>query len=107
MKLLQFFGKLKKSKLFVIRRVAGDSMIPTLNQGDLVIGTRPFKRLSVGTVVIIRHNGLEKIKRIAKIDSDQLFVVGDNQTHSTDSRSFGWLPISTVVARIIWPRRLP
>lgn len=56
-------------------------------------------------VVIVHHEGLDKIKRIQKIQADQIFVVGDNHRASLDSRNFGWLPISSVVARVVWPRR--
>jgi len=55
-------------------------------------------------VVIIRHNGKEKIKRVHEVADDKLFVLGDNAAASTDSRDFGWLPRETVTAKVIWPR---
>lgn len=103
MRSLKFFGKLKRPKLYV-RQVAGSSMQPVLRPGQLVIGWAGFRRLRTGDVVILRHNGLEKIKRIYKMRSNLIFIVGDNAELSTDSRSFGWLPQSSVLAKVIWPR---
>lgn len=80
-------------------------MLPALRPNVVVFATSRFKSLAVGDVVIIRHGGLEKIKRIADIRNDRLFVRGDNDAHSTDSRSFGWLHVSVVSAKVVWPRR--
>jgi nickel-type superoxide dismutase maturation protease len=91
--------KPKKPKLFIVRRVAGDSMAPTLTQGAIVLAWRP-RRLAVGDIVVLRHKGLEKIKRITAIQDEQIFVTGDNLHASTDSRHFGWLPRSTVIAKL-------
>ncbi len=88
----------------IIRRVVGHSMLPVLPPGTLVWGTRYFKRLKPGNVVVIVHEDKEKIKRIDQIKDNEVFVVGDHPDASTDSRQFGWLDISLVQAKIIWPR---
>jgi nickel-type superoxide dismutase maturation protease len=89
--------------MFVIRRVAGDSMLPALSAGSVVIGWRS-RQVKPGNIVIVRHQGIEKIKRIARIDDDQLYLLGDNANSSTDSRQFGMVSRQTIVARVIWPR---
>jgi nickel-type superoxide dismutase maturation protease len=87
-----------------VRRVAGESMVPTLTPGRIVL-VRSFRTLRVGEVVIVRHDGLEKIKRITMLEDGLVFVTGDNPEQSTDSRSFGWLPEELVVGKLLWPRR--
>jgi len=90
-------------KLFMIRRIVGGSMSPYLTPGKIVFGWRP-KRLKIGDVVILFHDGLEKIKRIDRIDGESLYVLGDNPEASTDSRQFGLVDRNQVLARIVWPR---
>lgn len=92
-------------KAFLIRRVVGNSMLPMLRPGQLVIATGLFRQLGPEVVIVFRHNKLEKIKRIQRIKDNQIFVIGDNPRASLDSRSFGCLPIASVVGKVIWPRR--
>lgn len=78
-------------------------MVPTLIPGRIVLGVWP-QRLAADDVVIVRHGGLEKIKRIADLRQNEIFLTGDNSLQSTDSRTFGWLERSSVVAKVVWPK---
>lgn len=91
-------------KPIFIRRVVGDSMSPKLTAGKLLIATAMFRDLHPGYVVIIAHDGKQKVKRIERMKADKVFVVGDNLPASTDSRHFGWLNYDQIVAVVIWPR---
>lgn len=86
------------------KRVTGHSMAPHLLDGHVVIVSRWFTRPKVGEVVIIRHNGLEKIKRITDVKDGRVFVSGDNRWQSTDSHDFGWLGQEAIIAKLLWPR---
>jgi phage repressor protein C with HTH and peptisase S24 domain len=103
MKLLRYFGRPKKPRL-LLRRVVGTSMAPALQPGRIVVGGR-FVRLKTGDIVVIRHDGIEKIKRVTAINETGIFVEGDNRAYSTDSRHFGWIPMVNVRAKVWWPRR--
>lgn len=78
-------------------------MLPTLVPGQIIIVTR-YKKIRVGDVVMIAQGGLEKIKRVELLADGHVYVVGDNLSMSTDSRSFGWLHKSAILGRLVWPR---
>lgn len=67
----------------------------------LAIRARKSRR---GDIVVARHDGLEKIKRISDVRPGAVFLTGDNTLHSTDSRDFGWLDSQAVIAKVVWPR---
>jgi len=77
-------------------------MLPALKRGQLVIG-RQAKHFAPGDVVIVSHQGLEKIKRIEKQQGDLIYLLGDNAGASTDSRDFGWLSAKFIIAKVVWP----
>ncbi len=87
-----------------LRRVDGHSMAPRLLDGRVVLVNRWFTPLRVGDIVVVRHDGKEKIKRITQLDNERVFISGDNRLKSTDSHDFGWLNRDAVVAKLLWPR---
>ncbi len=79
-------------------------MLPVLPPGTLVFAFAFSKRPKIGSVVIIEHEGKEKIKRISEVRDSEIFVIGDHETSSSDSRQFGWISAETIIARVVWPR---
>ena len=93
-----------RRKLLLIRRVVGSSMEPTFAEGQVLIAS-PLARVRLHDVVLLRHNGLEKLKRVAKLEGGMVFLAGDNPAASTDSRHFGRLSKDVITGTVIWPRR--
>ena len=100
-----------------IQIVVGQSMFPTLNpnQSSMLLDmvwvskTCDFRP---GDVVMlkdpIRERPTRIIKRVSEVSNDGslVYVLGDNRDHSTDSRSFGFVPsvmVEGVVTRVIFP----
>lgn len=81
----------------------GESMSPTLAPGMVVLGVRP-RGIRPGDVVVVRHDDVDKIKRVKDIQFGKIFLTGDNSLQSTDSRHFGWLETHTILAKVVWPR---
>ncbi|MEJ5240496.1 MAG: signal peptidase I [Anaerolineales bacterium] len=129
-------------------RVEGFSMLPTLQNGELVLVSKisyRFGAIQRGDIVVFRHplnTRQELIKRVIGLPGDQvviengqlilngtalvepyisappryngrwevppgyLFVLGDNRNDSSDSHSWGLLPIENVIGKAIlvyWP----
>lgn len=111
-----------------LRRAKGDSMAPTLVDGQLlvVVSTR-LRAARLGDIVIARDpRGASGswVKRVAAIgpavrtvahpvvpdrtmqilvDDDQVLLLGDNPDASTDGRSLGATAISDVTHVVLWP----
>ena len=84
--------------------VDGDSMRPTLTPGDrlLVLRRRRYRRGDVVALVDPRASTRTIVKRVAAIEGDDVVVHGDNPDASTDSRSFGPVPVSSIVGRAVY-----
>ncbi|WP_338107183.1 nickel-type superoxide dismutase maturation protease [Prochlorococcus marinus] len=91
-------------------RVVGNSMLPTLKNGDLII-YKPYKyrkdKIIQGSLVVVQHPIHKEtliIKRVSKISSSHIEILGDNKKESIDSRQFGQinkLQVLGIVEKII------
>ena len=80
-------------------------MVPTLVPGDRIL-VRYGAPVTVGDVVLFERDGRIDVKRIDRIDSGGVYVLGDNEFASLDSRSYGVIRLDSVVAKAIarvWP----
>ena len=88
--------------------VRGDSMWPTLKDGDVVTCNSYQGETALEGQIIVFPSPFDKknilIKRVKSIDDDLLFVEGDNPdpSASNDSHNFGSINISTVIAVLDW-----
>jgi hypothetical protein len=82
-------------------------MEPNLTSGQLIVATGAFRKIHPGQVVIVEHDGKEKVKRVERVDDSKqrVFVIGDNLASSTDSRHFGWLKYADVIGRVVYPNK--
>jgi nickel-type superoxide dismutase maturation protease len=95
-----------------LRRVAvtGESMLPALRPGDLLL-VRVGARIAEGDVVVARHpgqDGLLIVKRVGHRSGEGWWLESDNQRAAgrQDSWDFGAVPDRLVVGRVVaryWP----
>lgn len=92
---------------FDVVEVRGRSMAPTLLPGDRLVVA--WSRPRVGDVVLAadpRAPERELIKRVGRISTRGVELLGDNPAASTDARTFGRLPHGAVRWRVLgrtWP----
>lgn len=84
--------------------ISGDSMSPTLNEGDAVL-IKPNAKPRVGDIILARHpykTSVKIVKRVSEILPDgALILIGDNPVESTDSRSFGSISRDHIIGRVV------
>jgi nickel-type superoxide dismutase maturation protease len=85
-------------------RVSGSSMRPTLDEDDVVI-IRSLSSPLVGDVVLVDHpfkKSVSMVKRVAAIaENGRVELRGDNPDESTDSRTFGSVPIEYIKGKAV------
>jgi nickel-type superoxide dismutase maturation protease len=89
-----------------IAKVQGYSMVPTLVPNDRVI-VRYGTAFSVGDVIVFTRDDHAEIKRVERIEDGGLFLIGDNDLASFDSRAYGLISPTAVIGRAIarlWPQ---
>jgi len=98
-----FLWVLHRRRRFV---VCGDSMLPTIRPGDsLLIDEKYYAHQSptINDIVLFRDprefNRI-MVKRVVRLDKDTVFLQGDNPAESTDSRHFGAIHSSKLIARV-------
>lgn len=90
-------------------RVSGDSMRPTLEPGDRLLVRRVWRRSRVvaGDLVTVPDPrpgsaGRLLVKRVVSVEEGLVVLAGDNPEASTDSRSFGPVPGSSIRGRVLY-----
>lgn len=86
---------------FSIYKVFGKSMLPKLKPDDKVISFNWFIRPKVNDLVVAKVSGKEIIKRVHLIKDKEVFLKGDNEQESTDSRTYGFINSSQIIGKVI------
>ena len=92
---------------FIDVKVKGDSMWPTLENGNIVRFEKTNSdAIEINQIVLFKHpfkKDFNLIKRINSIDEGRVFLVGDNPdpNASEDSHNFGLVKSSKVLAVLI------
>ena len=93
--------------------VVGDSMLPSLKEGDIVffkIYNKEKSELKTGQIVIFNHphKNIICIKRISTVNQNNIEVLGDNIEFSGDSNKFGLLSNEKIIgiftSKLIFPK---
>jgi len=82
-------------------RVRGQSMSPTLEDGDYILITKP-RRLRPGFIYVLKHERLGRIvKRLSKLENEICYWSGDN-AESTSPDRIGATPTTCILGRAGW-----
>jgi phage repressor protein C with HTH and peptisase S24 domain len=93
---------------FPIIIVDGVSMCPTYQDRQLLLATRLFRynKLKAGRVYVFHSpSGEVVIKRLAYEKDGMCYFLGDNEEESFDSRYYGYVPKSMIIAKIVFTKK--
>ncbi|MCB4377223.1 MULTISPECIES: nickel-type superoxide dismutase maturation protease [unclassified Synechococcus] len=90
----------------LLLRIEGRSMQPTLEPGDRVLVRRlnSSSTLRLGSVLVTWHpqrSDIRLIKRLNRIEPNGLWLLGDHQAESTDSRQLGTVATSLLIGEVV------
>lgn len=94
-------------KLFPFSKfeIVGDSMKPTLMPGQYVLTFNwyyLFNNPNMNDLIVVKQGDKDIIKRVKQVNiENMLWVEGDNKNYSTDSRKFGFIPLSSVQGKVV------
>ena len=96
-RILFFLGK---RRAFLVE---GNSMLPALKDGDAVLINANAK-VAAGDIILANHLYKESVKILKRVkefnEKGDLYLVGDNPKESTDSRTFGAVPLKYVIGKV-------
>ena len=97
--------------IFLPIKFDGCSMHPTYEDGEIARGSRLFsKKFKVGDIYVYTRTNNEGetypvVKRLDEVKVNSkgtfLYFLGDNRGNSTDSRDYGYVESSRVIAKVI------
>lgn len=95
---LQSKGNLENFTLFAVR---GDSMDPTITDGDFVLIDRSLKEVVVGNIYAFRIENAIMVKRLQPMGDRRIKVMSDNKLYESYELDLGAGDIE-IIGQIIW-----
>lgn len=88
--------------MFRLIKVQGESMSPSLHNGDFVFTSRWYRKLKMGHLVVVDHAlyGL-MVKKVLHIAPDGQLWLGGESNKSLQSERIGWVSPRRVVGKVI------
>lgn len=88
--------------MFHLIKVQGESMAPSLCDGDFVFTSRWYKKLNIGHLVVVDHALYGFIvKKILHIAPDGQLWLGGESNNSLQSERIGWVSSRRVIGKVI------
>jgi phage repressor protein C with HTH and peptisase S24 domain len=95
---LQSKGNLENFVLFAVR---GDSMDPTITDGDFVLIDRSQRQVVVGNIYALRIENAVMVKRLQPMGDHRIKVMSDNKLYESYELDLGTGDIE-IIGQIIW-----
>lgn len=89
--------------MFSVLKIQGQSMYPSLSNGDFVVTVRYFYRLTVDDIVVFQHPLYGRlIKRVQEINSTGMLRVSGENNRSVSSEQMGWVKDEQIQGKVVF-----
>jgi phage repressor protein C with HTH and peptisase S24 domain len=85
--------------------VKGDSMEPTLSNGDLILVDTGTRRVEDNAIYVLRYNGSLMVKRVQRRRDGSLIIKSDNKIYDPEVVTETEVNDLHVVGRVVWSGR--
>lgn len=85
-------------------QVIGDSMSPTLLDGDTIIIDRGVRELNVDAIYVVHMMGQRLVKRVQRKFDGSVVIISDNTAYERETVPRGRVAEIEVLGRMVWPR---
>ncbi|QPJ61660.1 MAG: helix-turn-helix transcriptional regulator [Candidatus Nitronauta litoralis] len=89
-------------KSLVLVKVDGDSMTPTLLDGDLILVNRGVQEYRSDGLYVLNFDGNLQVKRIQKMPTGDLIIQGDNPAYKAFTAVGDQVELLTIIGRVVW-----
>lgn len=89
-------------KSLVLVEVDGDSMNPTLLDGDLILVDREVHEFKSDGLYVLNFDDNLQVKRIQKVPTGDLIIQGDNPTYKPFTAVGDQVELLTIIGRVVW-----
>jgi phage repressor protein C with HTH and peptisase S24 domain len=86
----------------ILETAVGDSMRPTIQDGDLLLVDTTDRAFSTFGVYVLEIAGERLVKRVQRKLDGSLVLISDNSTYQPDEVTGAMLSSVTVIGRVIW-----
>jgi len=86
----------------IMEVAAGESMQPTIRDGDLLLVDTSDRNCSSFGVYVLQIGGERLVKRVQRKLDGSLVLISDNETYQPDHVSGAMLRSVTVIGRVVW-----
>lgn len=86
----------------VLINVTGDSMEPTLSEGDLILINKDTDGVGDNAVYVLRYDGKLVVKRIQRMHDGSVIIKSDNSIYGPETIKGDLVNGLNVVGRVVW-----
>lgn len=95
-----------EGEAYMTVNIEGDSMAPTLTNGDFIVIDTAVTRVNVSGVYVLRFEGELTVKRVIRKSDGSLLITSDNAVYAKADEHFSReaAAVLHVIGRMVWPR---